>query len=54
MVRFYENMLERGKNRSEALREAKQWLRDLEGRGGARPYSHPAYWSGFVLIGDPD
>jgi CHAT domain-containing protein/tetratricopeptide (TPR) repeat protein len=54
MVRFYENMLERGMTRSASLREAKRWLRDLEGRGGVTPFSHPSYWSGFILIGDPD
>jgi CHAT domain-containing protein/Tfp pilus assembly protein PilF len=54
MVRFYEDMLERGMTRSASLREAKQWLRDLEGRGGIRPFSDPAFWSGFILIGDPD
>jgi CHAT domain-containing protein len=54
MVRFYENMLERGMSRSAALGEAKRWLRDLEGRGGIRPFSHPSFWSGFILMGDPD
>jgi CHAT domain-containing protein/Tfp pilus assembly protein PilF len=54
MVRFYENMLERNMTRSAALREAKRWLRDLKGRGDISPFAHPAYWSGFILIGDPD
>ncbi len=53
MVRFYENMLGRGMTRSASLRDAKMWLRDLEGRGGVKPFSHPAYWSGFILMGDP-
>ena len=47
-------MIDRGMTRSAALRDAKLWLRNLEGRGGIRPFSHPAYWSGFILIGDPD
>jgi CHAT domain-containing protein/tetratricopeptide (TPR) repeat protein len=54
MARFYENMLERDMSRSAALREAKRWLRDLRGSGDIRPFSHPAFWSGFILMGDPD
>jgi CHAT domain-containing protein/tetratricopeptide (TPR) repeat protein len=54
MVRFYENMIERDMTRSAALRDAKRWLRDHEGRGGVRPFSHPAFWSGFILLGDPN
>jgi CHAT domain-containing protein/tetratricopeptide (TPR) repeat protein len=89
MVRFYANLLgrrpglEKPMPKSEALHEAKRWLRHLKedqvapaleelNRGGARllvtedspprsdkeekahrPYSHPSYWSAFILIGDP-
>jgi len=65
MGRFYENLTRsvadersgRGSapmSKSEALREAKLWLRNFEEPTGTRPYEHPVYWSPFVLIGDPD
>ncbi len=64
MARFYENLAgayadERDGWRREpmpktaALREAKRWLRNLTKEDGRTPFRHPAYWSGFVLIGDP-
>jgi CHAT domain-containing protein len=37
-----------------ALREAKTYLRTLTDASGRRPFEHPAYWSGFVLLGLPD
>ena len=83
MVRFYQNLLgKRGLKapmpKAEALREAKEWLRQLtragagqelarlpQVRGAIRSkaaaprgedgsYAHPYYWSGFILIGDPE
>jgi CHAT domain-containing protein len=36
-----------------ALQEAKRWLREWHDPSGRVPYRHPAYWAGFVLIGDP-
>jgi CHAT domain-containing protein/tetratricopeptide (TPR) repeat protein len=36
-----------------ALREAKTWLRTMENPDGSRPFQHPAYWAGFILMGDP-
>jgi CHAT domain-containing protein len=39
-------------SKAEALREAKQWLRSYVDESGGRPYEHPYYWSGFVLMGD--
>jgi CHAT domain-containing protein/tetratricopeptide (TPR) repeat protein len=64
MHRFYENWLgeHRGQRadaegspttKAEALREAKLWLSALTDETGERPYKHPYYWAGFVLIGDP-
>jgi CHAT domain-containing protein/tetratricopeptide (TPR) repeat protein len=58
MRRFYENWLgdhgpaDGGDRmaRSEALRQAKLWLRDYADEQGRRPYAHPYYWSGFVLV----
>jgi CHAT domain-containing protein/tetratricopeptide (TPR) repeat protein len=38
--------------KAEALRVAKRWLREYE-IDGRRPYEHPYFWSGFVLIGNP-
>ncbi len=34
-----------------ALKEAKAWLRAHVDRWGERPYEHPFYWSGFILLG---
>jgi CHAT domain-containing protein/tetratricopeptide (TPR) repeat protein len=64
MGRFYENLTgsfqdgrqgTKGKpmSRARALREAKHWLRTYTDDGGNKPFRHPVYWSGFVLIGDP-
>jgi len=64
MRRFYENRLgkymdERGgstggpMSKSEALREAKRWLRGYTDEYGNHPYEHPYFWSAFILIGDP-
>lgn len=39
---------------AEALRRAKQWLRTLRNADGTQLYAHPAYWSAFVIFGDPD
>jgi CHAT domain-containing protein len=33
-----------------ALAEAKQWLRNYRDKNGKRPFAHPVYWAGFVLI----
>jgi hypothetical protein len=38
---------------AEALRRARQELREFQEPGGARPFAHPAYWAPFVLVGDP-
>jgi CHAT domain-containing protein len=63
MQRFYENCFGRyddkreGKKgkpmtRAEALREAKQWLRNYTDDTGWKPFENPSYWSAFILIGD--
>lgn len=63
MRRFYENLIgaysgNRGAGdsaapmgKADALREAKLWLCEHEDEKGNRPYAHPAYWAGFILIG---
>ena len=60
MERFYRNLYggraddpARSMSKSEALQEAKHWLRTFTDTDGRRPYGHPAYWSGFILVGDP-
>jgi CHAT domain-containing protein/Tfp pilus assembly protein PilF len=58
MDRFYRNLLgreggARPLSKVDALREAKAWLRSWTDATGAQPYRHPAYWSGFILIGSP-
>lgn len=63
MQRFYENRAgSYGEERdgftgapmpkATALREAKRWLREYTDGQGRRPYSHPYYWSAFILIGE--
>lgn len=56
MERFYENRAgARGRspmNKSEALRDAKRWLRSYRTPDGRRPYEHPYYWASFILFGD--
>ena len=64
-VRFYENLTGHyegnpdGRNgkpmtKAAALSEAKQWLRNYTDENGKKPFAHPIYWSGFVLLGDPE
>ncbi len=58
MDRFYRDLLGREDglpplSKVDALREAKSWLRCWTDETGAQPYRHPAYWSGFILIGSP-
>jgi CHAT domain-containing protein/tetratricopeptide (TPR) repeat protein len=63
MQRFYENLTgsyteRRGgspgetMNKSNALKEAKRWLRNWTDDEGNKTYAHPAFWSAFILIGD--
>jgi CHAT domain-containing protein/tetratricopeptide (TPR) repeat protein len=58
MDRLYANLVGDGRLRrlppAAALREAKIHVRTLADAAGRRPFEHPAYWAGFVLIGPPD
>lgn len=55
MSRFYQLWLgDAGYTKARALQEAKRWLRDRRARDGARRFSHPWFWSGFVLLGEAD
>jgi CHAT domain-containing protein len=47
MIEFHRNLTQKrnGMSKAEALRLSA--LKLLHG-----PYSHPAYWAGFILIGD--
>ena len=36
---------------AQALREAQIWLRGWQDPQGDHPYSHPYFWSAFVLTG---
>jgi CHAT domain-containing protein len=64
MGRFYENLTGAYEDKregydgtpipkAEALQEAKRWLRTYTDTSGRQPFSHPVYWSGFILIGSP-
>ncbi len=45
MIEFHRNLLQKRLPKSEALRQAA--LKVFRG-----PYNHPAYWAGFILIGE--
>lgn len=45
MIEFHRNLLRKHMTKSEALRQAA--LKVFRG-----PYNHPAYWAGFILIGE--
>ena len=40
-------------SRSQALMRARQVVREWRDSSGLQPFAHPAYWSGFALIGEP-
>ncbi|MEQ1833784.1 MAG: CHAT domain-containing protein, partial [Candidatus Eisenbacteria bacterium] len=46
------NTADRAPDRALALARAKCDLRNYTDADGRHPYSHPAYWSGFILVGD--
>jgi tetratricopeptide (TPR) repeat protein len=54
MTQFYKN-LRRGMNKTEALREAKEWMikegYHTDEYGNVTNYGHPYYWAPFILIG---
>ncbi|MGH9868521.1 MAG: CHAT domain-containing protein [Candidatus Polarisedimenticolia bacterium] len=65
MDRFYDNVMGRYTDErlgsrggpmplARALREARMYLRSMRDEAGRRPFEHPVYWAGFVLIGLPD
>jgi len=51
MERFYENWLS-GQSKSSALRSAS--LSILNERRSTSKSTHPLFWGGFILVGDPD
>ena len=46
MERFYENWLQKGLSKPEALRQAQLSIKSMPG------YEHPYYWAPFIIIGD--
>ena len=46
MKRFYENWLQKGLSKPEALRQAQLSIKSMPG------YEHPYYWAPFIIIGD--
>jgi CHAT domain-containing protein/tetratricopeptide (TPR) repeat protein len=61
MSRFYENLggvsgggrVREPMSKAAALAEARNWLRNYVDDKGRKPFAHPIYWSGTVLMGDP-
>lgn len=65
MIRFYEDYsgtyhdermghVREPMGKAEALREARMWLRTYRDADGVTPFTHPAYWSAYILVGNPD
>ncbi|TVM02702.1 MAG: hypothetical protein CV087_08970 [Candidatus Brocadia sp. WS118] len=52
MPKFYDNFLNRGQTKAEALREAKRAMFKKSDKGIY--YQHPFYWAAFTLYGEPD
>ncbi|HET7224908.1 MAG TPA: CHAT domain-containing tetratricopeptide repeat protein, partial [Candidatus Eisenbacteria bacterium] len=54
MRAFYARLADptRPMDAAQALSEAADTLREWRAPDGSHPYAHPAYWSGFVLVGD--
>ena len=63
MGRFYENLtgsyrdsrmgfIGRPMPKAVALQEAKHWLREYHDPQGGQPFSNPAFWAAFILLGD--
>lgn len=52
MPKFYDNFLNNGQTKAEALREAKQAMFKKSDKGIF--YQHPFYWAAFTLYGEPD
>jgi CHAT domain-containing protein len=56
MGHFYENLSGHPDgepmSKAAALRDAKLRLRNYTDEEGRTPFRHPAYWSGFILVGD--
>jgi CHAT domain-containing protein len=52
MPKFYDNFLNLGQTKAEALREAKQAMFEKSDKGIF--YQHPFYWAAFALYGEPD
>jgi hypothetical protein len=55
MEEFYARLADptRALDRADALREAQAAVREWRAADGTRPFAHPAYWAGFVLVGAP-
>ncbi len=52
MPKFYENFLNKGKTKDEALRKAKIEL--ITNTENNNLYQHPFYWASFALYGNPE
>ncbi len=52
MVGFYTNLLDQGKNRSQALSDAKLRMIEAGPNDEGIDYAHPTFWAAFVHSGD--
>ena len=53
MKRFYANYTRGKMTKSEALQEAKRWMKSSRSLTGKR-FDSPFYWAGFILVGEPN
>ena len=51
MDAFYHELIDNKKAPSQALRLAKEHMKQYE-INGCTPYSSPFYWAGYIIIGD--
>lgn len=50
MQQFYRSWRGEGRSKADAVRRARLALRDARDARGERPWAHPVYWAGYLLV----